>query len=78
MLQFYFQKSKSTLLVSIIMYLVLNLALLMLSPLRQLIFLPFIHSNTVSNGTHFVIKLTFKKLKKLIWEKKTTTKTDCK
>lgn len=60
------------------MYLVLNLALLILSPLCQLIFLPFIHSNTVSNGTHFVIKLTFKKLKKLIWEKKTTTKTDCK
>lgn len=56
------------------MYLVLNLALLILSPLCQLIFLPFIHSNTVSNGTHFVIKLTFKKLKKLIWEKKNNNK----
>lgn len=72
--RFLFLKFMSTLLVSIIMYLVLNLALesedLCKSPLHHLIFFPFSSSNTVSNGTHLSLNYLSESLREKFWKKK--------
>lgn len=64
----------STLLVSIIMYLVLNLALesedLCKSPLHHLIFFSFSSSNTVSNGTHLSLNYLSESLREKFGKKK--------